>query len=148
MKISTKGRYALRLIIELAKAPAGVPVRLRELAEKQEISEKYSEQIISLLRRGGIVLAKRGTQGGYDLAKDPKKITVGEVLRLTEGDLSPVPCLENNGEPCERKNSCATYMLWSKLRDAIDSVVDNITIADLAEHDSINFNDIIMGANI
>jgi Rrf2 family protein len=148
MKISTKGRYALRLIIELAKAPAGVPVRLRELAEKQEISEKYSEQIISLLRRGGIVLAKRGTQGGYDLAKDPKKITVGEVLRLTEGDLSPVPCLENNGEPCERKNSCATYMLWSKLKDAIDSVVDNITIADLAEHDSINFNDIIMGANI
>ena len=130
------------------KAPAGVPVRLRELAEKQEISEKYSEQIISLLRRGGIVLAKRGTQGGYDLAKDPKKITVGEVLRLTEGDLSPVPCLENNGEPCERKNSCATYMLWSKLKDAIDSVVDNITIADLAEHDSINFNDIIMGANI
>lgn len=148
MKISTKGRYALRLIIELAKAPAGVPVRLRELAEKQEISEKYSEQIISLLRRGGIVLAKRGTQGGYDLAKDPKKITVGEVLRLTEGDLSPVPCLENNGEPCERKNSCASYMLWSKLKDAIDSVVDNITIADLAEHDSINFNDIIMGANI
>jgi Rrf2 family protein len=148
MKISTKGRYALRLIIELAKAPAGVPVRLRELAEKQEISEKYSEQIISLLRRGGIVLAKRGTQGGYDLARDPKKITVGEVLRLTEGDLSPVPCLENNGEPCERKNSCATYMLWSKLKDAIDSVVDNITIADLAEHDSINFNDIIMGANI
>ena len=148
MTISTKGRYALRLIIELAKAPAGVPVRLRELAEKQEISEKYSEQIISLLRRGGIVLAKRGTQGGYDLAKDPKKITVGEVLRLTEGDLSPVPCLENNGEPCERKNSCATYMLWSKLKDAIDSVVDNITIADLAEHDSINFNDIIMGANI
>lgn len=148
MKISTKGRYALRLIIELAKAPAGVPVRLRELAEKQEISEKYSEQIISLLRRGGIVIAKRGTQGGYDLAKDPKKITVGEVLRLTEGDLSPVPCLENNGEPCERKNSCATYMLWSKLKDAIDSVVDNITIADLAEHDSINFNDIIMGANI
>lgn len=148
MKISTKGRYALRLIIELAKAPAGVPVRLRELAEKQEISEKYSEQIISLLRRGGIVIAKRGTQGGYDLAKDPKKITVGEILRLTEGDLSPVPCLENNGEPCERKNSCATYMLWSKLKDAIDSVVDNITIADLAEHDSINFNDIIMGANI
>lgn len=148
MKISTKGRYALRLIIELAKAPAGVPVRLRELAEKQEISEKYSEQIISLLRRGGIVLAKRGTQGGYDLAKDPKKITVGEVLRLTEGDLSPVPCLENNGEPCERKNSCATYMLWSKLKESIDSVVDNITIADLAEHDSINFNDIIMGANI
>lgn len=148
MKISTKGRYALRLIIELAKAPAGVPVRLRELAEKQEISEKYSEQIISLLRRGGIVLAKRGTQGGYDLARDPKKITVGEILRLTEGDLSPVPCLENNGEPCERKNSCATYMLWSKLKDAIDSVVDNITIADLAEHDSINFNDIIMGANI
>lgn len=148
MKISTKGRYALRLIIELAKAPAGVPVRLRELAEKQEISEKYSEQIISLLRRGGIVLAKRGTQGGYDLARDPKKITVGEILRLTEGDLSPVPCLENNGEPCERKNSCATYMLWSKLKDAIDSVVDNTTIADLAEHDSINFNDIIMGANI
>lgn len=148
MKISTKGRYALRLIIELAKAPAGVPVRLRELAEKQEISEKYSEQIISLLRRGGIVLAKRGTQGGYDLAKDPKKITVGEVLRLTEGDLSPVPCLENNGEPCERKNSCATYMLWSKLKESIDNVVDNITIADLAEHDSINFNDIIMGANI
>ncbi|MBQ4488690.1 MAG: Rrf2 family transcriptional regulator [Ruminobacter sp.] len=148
MKISTKGRYALRLIIELAKAPAGVPVRLRELAEKQEISEKYSEQIISLLRRGGIVLAKRGTQGGYDLARDPKKITVGEILRLTEGDLSPVPCLENNGEPCERKNSCATYMLWSKLKESIDNVVDNITIADLAEHDSINFNDIIMGANI
>lgn len=148
MKISTKGRYALRLMIELAKFDQSSPVRLKELAERQNISEKYAEQIIGLMRRGGVVSARRGTQGGYELAKSPKDITVGTILRLTEGDLSPVPCLENNGVPCERKYSCATYHLWEKLKESINSVVDHITIADLAEMDRVNLNEIMMGAGI
>ena len=148
MKISTKGRYALRLMIELAKFDQSSPVRLKELAERQNISEKYAEQIIGLMRRGGVVSARRGTQGGYELAKSPKDITVGTILRLTEGDLSPVPCLENNGVPCERKYSCATYHLWEKLRESINSVVDHTTIADLAEMDRVNLNEIMMGAGI
>ena len=148
MKISTKGRYALRLMIELAKFDQSSPVRLKELAERQNISEKYAEQIIGLMRRGGVVSARRGTQGGYELAKASKDITVGTILRLTEGDLSPVPCLENNGVPCERKYSCATYHLWEKLKESINSVVDHITIADLAEMDRVNLNEIMMGAGI
>lgn len=148
MKISTKGRYALRLMIELAKFDQSSPVRLKELAERQNISEKYAEQIIGLMRRGGVVSARRGTQGGYELAKSPKDITVGTILRLTEGDLSPVPCMENNGVPCERKYSCATYHLWEKLKESINSVVDHITIADLAEMDRVNLNEIMMGAGI
>ncbi|WP_093142258.1 RrF2 family transcriptional regulator [Ruminobacter amylophilus] len=148
MKISTKGRYALRLMIELAKFDQSSPVRLKELAERQNISEKYAEQIIGLMRRGGVVSARRGTQGGYELAKSPKDITVGTILRLTEGDLSPVPCLENNGVPCERKYSCATYHLWEKLKESINSVVDHTTIADLAEMDRVNLNEIMMGAGI
>ncbi len=148
MKISTKGRYALRLMIELAKFDQSSPVRLKELAERQNISEKYAEQIIGLMRRGGVVSAKRGTQGGYELAKAPKDITVGTILRLTEGDLSPVPCLENNGVPCERKYSCATYHLWEKLKESINSVVDHTTIADLAEMDRVNLIEIMMGAGI
>ena len=148
MKISTKGRYALRLMIELAKFDQSSPVRLKELAERQNISEKYAEQIIGLMRRGGVVSAKRGTQGGYELAKPPKDITVGTILRLTEGDLSPVPCLENNGVPCERKYSCATYHLWEKLKESINSVVDHTTIAELAEMDRVNLNEIMMGAGI
>lgn len=148
MKISTKGRYALRLMIELAKFDQSSPVRLKELAERQNISEKYAEQIIGLMRRGGVVSARRGTQGGYELAKSPKDITVGTILRLTEGDLSPVPCMENNGVPCERKYSCATYHLWEKLKESINSVVDHTTIADLAEMDRVNLNEIMMGAGI
>ncbi|WP_405366408.1 RrF2 family transcriptional regulator [Ruminobacter sp.] len=148
MKISTKGRYALRLMIELAKFDQATPVRLKELAERQNISEKYAEQIIGLMRRGGVVNAKRGTQGGYELAKNPKDISVGTILRLTEGDLSPVPCLENNGVPCERKYSCATYHLWEKLNQSINDVVDNTSIAELAEIDRLNLNDMMMGAGI
>lgn len=148
MKISTKGRYALRLMIELAKFDQSSPVRLKELAERQNISEKYAEQIIGLMRRGGVVSARRGTQGGYELTKSPKDITVGTILRLTEGDLSPVPCMENNGVPCERKYSCATYHLWEKLKESINSVVDHTTIADLAEMDRVNLNEIMMGAGI
>lgn len=133
MKISTKGRYALRLMIELVRSGNEQPIRLKELAEKQNISEKYSEQIISLMRRGGIVRARRGTQGGYELAKSPKDITVGMILRLTEGDLSPVPCIEGNHINCDRKNSCSTIKLWLKLNNAINDVVDGVTLYDLSE---------------
>ncbi|MGN1393879.1 MAG: RrF2 family transcriptional regulator [Succinivibrionaceae bacterium] len=136
MKISTKGRYALRLMIELARSKVSEPIRLKDLAERQNISEKYSEQIISLMRRGGIVRARRGTQGGYELAKKPEEITIGNILRLTEGDLAPVPCIEHGLDQCPIRNSCATIAFWLKLNDAINSVVDGTTLEDLAKSSS------------
>ena len=131
MRISTKGRYAVRLMLDLASNDSGEPIRLKDVARRQSISEKYLEQIISVLNKAGFVRSVRGPQGGYSLAKEPAQYTVGQILRLTEGSLSPVECTEENGAPCAREDSCATHILWQKLDDAINQVVDNITLEDL-----------------
>lgn len=131
MKISTKGRYALRLMLDLAVHDTGTPISLKDTARRQQISEKYLEQIISLLNRAGFVKSIRGAQGGYLLTRSPEEYTVGEILRLTEGDLAPVGCVGENPEGCGRKEGCATVVIWEKIFEAVNSVVDGITLADM-----------------
>lgn len=131
MKISTKGRYALRLMLDIAEQVDGKPVSIREISNRQNISDKYLEQIISILNNAGYVRSVRGAQGGYVLKYAPEKYTIGMILRLTEGTLAPVPCVEEDAEACERMGECQTIMVWKKLDEAIRSVVDHITLADL-----------------
>lgn len=133
MKISTKGRYALRLMLDLAMNNTGEPVRIKEISARQEISDKYLEQIISILNKAGYVKSIRGPQGGYRLAREPEKYTVGMILRLTEGSLAPVPCLDDEINSCNRQDACVTLRLWKMLNEAISDVVDEVTLADLVE---------------
>ncbi len=133
MKISTKGRYALRLMLDLALHDTGEAVPIKVIANRQEISEKYLEQIIALLTRAGFVSSTRGARGGYRLTRSPAEYTVGMILRLTEGGLAPVACLDEGAPACERSTTCATLYVWKKLDDAIAHVVDNITLAALVD---------------
>ena len=134
MKISTKGRYALRLMLDLAMNSAGQPVSLKDVAKRQEISDKYLEQIISVLNRAGYVRSVRGAQGGSLLRKAPEEYTVGMILRLTEGSLAPVPCIEEDNEvECDKREECVTVILWKKINDAVNSVVDHTTLQDLVD---------------
>lgn len=133
MKISTKGRYALRLMLDLAVYDTGDPVRIRDIAARQGISEKYLEQIISTLNKAGYVKSIRGPQGGYHLMKEPAQYTVGMILRLTEGSLAPVACLEDEVNMCERQEGCVTLRLWRMLNQAVSDVVDHVTLADLVD---------------
>lgn len=133
MKISTKGRYALRLMLDLAMSPPGEYVTIRRIAERQEISDKYLEQIISVLNRAGYVKSTRGAQGGYRLTKPASDYTVGMILRLIEGNLAPVSCLEGESNDCSRCGTCATLDVWKQLGEAINHVVDGIRLSDLVE---------------
>lgn len=133
MKISTKGRYALRLMLDIALDHSGEPVRIKDIAARQEISEKYLEQIISVLNKAGLVKSIRGSQGGYLLTREPDKYTAGMILRVTEGPLLPVTCLDDEVNVCERRSFCATLRLWQMLNTAICDVVDKVTLADLME---------------
>ena len=133
MKISTKGRYALRLMLDVALHSHGAAVPLRDVAQRQEISDKYLEQIISVLNRAGYVKSVRGAQGGYMLRKEPEDYTVGMILRLTEGSLAPVSCIEEDEVNCERQESCVTLILWKKINDAVSEVVDHTTLQDLVD---------------
>lgn len=133
MKISTRGRYALRMMLDLAINNNGEPIRLKDISKRQGISDKYLEQIISILNKAGFVRSIRGPQGGYMLNREPKEYTVGMILRLTEGSLAPVACLDYEPNDCERQNECVTLILWEKLNDAIKGVVDNITLQDLVQ---------------
>ena len=133
MKISTKGRYALRLLLDLAEHNTGTPIRVKEIATRQNISEKYLEQIISVLNKAGYVQSIRGAQGGYLLKKEPNAYTIGEILRLTEGSIAPVSCLDEQETSCERKENCVSVILWKKINDAVNEVVDNTTLQDLMD---------------
>ncbi|NLP35149.1 MAG: Rrf2 family transcriptional regulator [Clostridiales bacterium] len=133
MKISTKGRYALRLMLDLALNNTGEYISIKNIATRQDISEKYLEQIISLLNRAGYVKSTRGAQGGYRLSKEPKEYNVGMILKLTEGSLMPVDCLDPDINDCNRTSACITREVWQKLYDAILGVVDNITLQDLVD---------------
>lgn len=130
MKISTKGRYALRLMLDIALNSDRGVVSLRETAARQEISEKYLEQIVTPLARAGLVRSVRGAGGGYLLTRQPEEYTVGEILRPLEGKLTPVSCLENT-DCCERMDNCVTVEVWQRIQDAVAGVVDGITLADL-----------------
>ena len=131
MKISTKGRYAVRVMLDLALNNTGECIKVKDIAARQGISEKYLEQIIAVLNKAGFVKSVRGAQGGYRIARDPKEYTVGMILRLTEGSLAPVACLEENADECDRVDTCETLQVWKDLYEAINRVVDGVTIADL-----------------
>ena len=133
MKISTKGRYAVRLMLDLAQNDTGECIKVKDIAARQGISEKYLEQIIAILNKAGYVKSVRGAQGGYRITKDPQEYTVGMILRLTEGSLAPVACLEESYGECERCDTCETLDVWKDLHSAINRVVDGVTIADLVE---------------
>ena len=133
MKISTRGRYALRLLLDLAVYNTGVPMSIKDIAQRQNISEKYLEQIISILNKAGFVRSIRGPPGGYMLKRNPAEYTVGMILQLTEGDLAPVACVADDGIDCEQKECCVTMRVWRELNEAIHGVVDHITLADLVE---------------
>ncbi|MBQ6632566.1 MAG: Rrf2 family transcriptional regulator [Ruminococcus sp.] len=133
MKISTKGRYALRMMLDLALNEENGYIPIKEIAKRQGISDKYLEQIISILNHAGFVRSVRGAGGGYKLTKKPSEYTVGMILRLTEGSMAPVSCLEDEVNTCDRAESCVTLGVWKKLYSAINDVVDNITLEDLVE---------------
>ena len=132
MKISTKGRYALRMMLEFALHPDEC-TKISQVAERQQFSVKYLEQIVTILSRAGYVKSMRGSQGGYKLTRDPSEYTVGMILRLTEGNLAPVACLEDDKNQCQRAGFCVTLNVWKQLNDAINQVVDNVTLADLVK---------------
>ena len=131
MMITTRGRYALRVMIDLAENSDGSYLAMKEVAKRQGISLKYLERILPLLVDGGLVEGLRGKGGGYRLTREPEDYPVGEILRLTEGDLAPVPCLEKGARPCERAAGCKTLPLWKDLNDLVIGFLDSKTLADL-----------------
>lgn len=133
MKISTKGRYAIRIMLDLATNYSGEYIRLRDVAERQKITLKYMEQIMPLLTKAGYVRSYRGNNGGYMLAKEPKEYTVGDILRTAEGNLAPVSCLEDDPNRCERCGECKTLPVWTGLWKVINEYVDNITLQDVVD---------------
>ena len=133
MKMSTKGLYALRLMLDLAIHHSGAYIPLSGISKRQEISGKYLEQIITPLNKAGYVKSSRGAQGGYMLAKEPSSYTVGMIIRLVEGNLAPVECVVDNSPACHRADFCISKEIWQNVKEAVDNVIDNITLADLVE---------------
>lgn len=134
MKISTKGRYALRLMLDIALHSGGTAVPLRDVAQRQEISDKYLEQIVTQLSRAGLVRSVRGAGGGYLLTREPEEYTVGEILRTLEGNLAPVSCADADDVcRCSRAEQCVTVEVWRDIQAAVSGVVDHLTLADLVK---------------
>ncbi len=131
MLISTKGRYAIRVIVDIANNSKGEFIPLKDIAKRQGISQKYMESIMTLLSKNNFVEAVHGKGGGYRLNRPASEYKIGDILRLTEGTLAPVSCLEEGAPPCERKDSCTTLGMWTKLNNLISDYLDNISIADL-----------------
>ena len=131
MLISTKGRYALRVMLSLAEHNSDEYIPLQLIADEQEISEKYLESIIVVLSKAGLVRGARGKNGGYKLTRSPKEYYIGEILKLTEGSLCPVSCLEDNPNKCERAESCKTLPMWEKLNTIIGNYLYSVTLNDL-----------------
>lgn len=133
MLVSTKGRYALRVMIDLAEHPTDGYIPLKEIAKRQDISEKYLEAILKVLVRENIITGLRGKGGGYKLTRRPEEYTVGEILRLSEDDLSPVSCLEGSSTDCPLRAKCSTYPVWEGLAKVVNDYLDGITVAELME---------------
>ena len=131
MRISTKGRYALRMLVYLAAHQEDGFISLKEIADEQGISKKYLEQIVPMLNKGGILRTNRGNRGGYMLARRPADCTVGDILRATEGSLAPVSCLEYEVNDCPHADSCATLSIWEGLYKVINEYLDSVTLQDL-----------------
>jgi len=133
MKISTRGRYALRLMVDLAAGNPEEYVTIKSIGTHQEISEKYLEQIITVLSRAGFVKSARGAQGGYRLSRPAGEYTAGMILRAIEGSLVPVACMEDEPNQCPRSADCVTLDIWKQINDAVSGVVDHITLDDLVK---------------
>jgi Rrf2 family protein len=131
MRISTKGQNAIKLMLDLASYGDGAKVKVKDIAKRQNISEKYLEQIIGLLQKAGLVKGIRGAHGGYFLCVAPECITVGNILRVAEGNLSPTDCVGQQGSPCENKDTCVSFRLWEKLDNTINDLLESITLADM-----------------
>ena len=134
MKISTKGRYALRMLLDLAEHKNEGFIALKEIAKRQSISKQYLEQIVSLLNTSkNILRANRGKQGGYMLVKEPSQYTVGQILRITEGGLAPIACLEDEVNQCDRVEFCKTLPMWEELNRVITEYLDSVTLQDMLD---------------
>lgn len=144
MKISTKGRYALRLMLDLALHDQQKPIRLKDVAARQEISAKYLESIAGVLAKAGYIRSLRGAQGGYLLKYSADQYKVGDILRLTEGSMAPVDCLEAEENQCPRAETCTTLRLWKELDTAVKSVIDHYTLADLVKWEKEKGNEYII----
>lgn len=131
MKFSTKDRYALRMMVELAARPPETFVPLKAISASQGISLKYLEQIVTPLARAGLVTSERGSQGGYKLARPAAEITAGDILRAVEGEVIPIPCLASDAEDCPRRPQCHTLTFWEGLNQAINHYIDNVFLTDL-----------------
>lgn len=131
MLVSTKGRFALRMMVDLAQHVQEEKCSLKEISSRQNISLKYLEQIVPLLTRSGLIRSMRGSRGGYHLSRRPDQYTVGDILRATEGSMLTLPCLDVNAPPCGRQEACVTLPFWSGLQNAIDSYIDSVTLEDL-----------------
>ncbi len=137
MKISTKGRYGLRMMIDIAMNQNEGPVSVRDIARRQSLSDKYLEQIITQANKAGLLKSIRGAGGGYQLSRPAKDISVGEILRVMEGSLSPVECVRERGAepaPCQNAGECATYELWRDIKTAVDQVIDNRSLQDMIDN--------------
>ncbi len=131
MKISTKGRYALRMLFDLGLNQSEGFIALKDIAERQGVSKKYLEQIVPSLNKAGVLQASRGFQGGYRLSRPPADYTVGEILRIMEGSLAPVACLEHDPVECARSGDCATLPVWKGLSRVINEYLDSVTLQDM-----------------
>lgn len=136
MRVSTKGRYALRIMADLALQDPGKYIRLKDICERQSITLKYMEQIMPLLTKAGYVKSYRGNNGGYMLARKPEEYTVGEILRTTEGNLAPITCIEDHPNRCPRSGECVTLSFWEGMWRVINEYVDSVTLADLVKNES------------
>ena len=133
MRFSTKSRYGLRLMAELACAAPGRAMSLKEISERQQLSLKYLEQLVTPLARAGLVKSERGSQGGYRLVKDPAATTAGEIIAAMEGSVAPIPCLESEINECPLSDQCATLPFWAGLDEVINRYLDSVTLADIAK---------------
>ncbi|MCR5172774.1 MAG: Rrf2 family transcriptional regulator [Treponema sp.] len=136
MIVSTRGRYALRVMIDLAEHHSDDRIPLKDISSRQGISQKYMEAIMTLLSKNGFVDAIHGKGGGFKLNRSPEQYKVGEILRLTEGTLAPVACLQENAEDCERASECRTLPMWAKLNSLVNDYLDSVTIADLMKKEN------------
>jgi len=134
MKISTKGRYSLRILVDLAEHRNDGFVSLKDISRRQGISKKYLEQLVTLLNHPDILRTNRGNKGGYMLAKEPDRYTIGQILRITEGGLFPVTCMEDERNKCERSEYCKTLSLWRGLEEVINKYLDSVTIQDIMDN--------------
>ena len=143
MMISSRGRYALRAMLDMAEHGGGEWLRLSDIAQRQQLSKKYLESIMAALSRADLVESAVGKSGGYRLTRSPEEYTVGSILRLTEGGLAPVACLEQNPIECRRMSECRTLPMWRKLNTMIQDFFDGITLADLMDTDQVG-NDYVI----